>query len=181
MGINIVHFLRRNPCLIQGSLHSTGTAFAPLCGSGNVIGITGSTIAYKFCIDVRSSGQCMIQRLQNQDASSFGHDKSISVRREGTACSLGIIISSGECPHGTESANRKRGNTGFRTAGDNQVCCTGFNGSVGFSQGVGSRCTSSHRCKVWTFQIKIDCHLCRCHIDNHHGNHERADSFYTLL
>ena len=64
----------------------TGRAASVLCRGSDVEGVTGGAVSHYLCQDIGSSCLCVFQGLQNYNAGSLTHNKSISVLVKGDGC-----------------------------------------------------------------------------------------------
>ena len=147
MGIDVVDIFRRNPGITNSLVHRPLSPRSIHLGCGDMIGIPAHPITDDFGINLGPSVFRRFQFLQKKDACPFGHDKSVPVLVEGTGCSLWIIVACGKGSHRTESGNPKRGQRGFRSAGNHSVRIAPGNNPEGITNGVRTRrtCRTSGR------------------------------------
>src|SRR5260370_41801283 len=105
MGVDIADDARIELRVAQCVAHHAETTFVLGGGLSHVIGVRRHTVANYFRQDGSAPAAGMLEFFEYQNAGAFAHHEAVAILVPGTAGASGVVVASGECAHGGESAD----------------------------------------------------------------------------
>src|SRR6266699_2851994 len=157
MRVDVVYLVRTQSRLLQGAAHRTYQARAFRSRLGDMISITGGSVAHQFCENLCAAIPGEVQVFEDQHARTFAHDEAVARGIKGAARPLGIIIAARDGMHIIEGGHGDRSNALFGPASDHRPGITTANRLPRFSDRIGTGGAGRNNREVRPFApVKIE-------------------------
>src|SRR6266702_4318284 len=176
MRVDVVYLVRTQSRLLQGAAHRTYQARAFRSRLGDMISITGGSVAHQFCENLCAAIPGEVQVFEDQHARTFAHDEAVARGIKGAARPLEIVIAARDGMHIIEGGHGDRSNALFGPASDHRPGITTANRLPRFSDRIGTGGAGRNNREVRPFCPGQDRDDAGRSINNHHVDEERADA-----
>ena len=176
MYIDVVNIFRGEPCILECIGHHQLSTQPIRVSSREVVSISREAGTYELSVDVCTTSDGVLELLDDEASSTFGHDEAITRSAEGARSTLRIVIASGEGIHRIESTDTCSADRGFSTTSDDDVGLTEADEVAGIDQCVRRRSTGRSRGVVGPVETILHRHLTCRDIRDHLGDEEGIEA-----
>ena len=173
--IDVIHFLRIHPGMAQRHLHAAGDMGAFRVGCGQMIGIATDPVAGEFRIDTGSALFGVLQLLDDHDAGTFAHDKTIPAAVKGTGGAVGFVIPGGQGFHIAKAGVAHGKDGGFRAAAEEGIGIAELDYPPCFADVVIAGGTGGDDYHVRPMEAVLHADDATADVADHHRDRKRAD------
>mmetsp|Transcript_52269 Transcript_52269/g.87215 ORF Transcript_52269/g.87215 Transcript_52269/m.87215 type:complete len:439 (+) Transcript_52269:970-2286(+) len=181
MGVDVIHLIFLNACILNGHLHAAGHSHPIIPGHGHMVGITIDGATKIFSNDRCTTCLGMLLRLQHQNSCPLPHDEPIARLIPGARSRLKVVVILGQSPAGHEPTQAHRADGGLCTSCNHYVCPAAADVVCGVMKAVICRGTCGGNRVVGTHESLLNCHQRAAHVGIGVGNGERTEGLDALL
>ena len=141
--------------------------------------ITCCTVSYNFTKNLRTACFCVLQFFENNDTGTLAHDKAASFFIKRNRTSFRIC---GRCQRSKRRETTKSCwcNGSFCSACNHNICIRTLDGTICFTDTVGSCRAGSHNIDVFSAKPKLNGDISGCHVGNQKRNHQWIQSAWSF-